>query len=893
MRVRAIRIEGYGALGGRSFENLPPGVVPIVGPNEAGKSTFRALLADLIYGFDPANRESHPFVPWDGADTGVEADFAREDGRGFSVRRRLRSTALGDRTDGKKERIGNNPVEEARHVPRALFRSIYDLDREDMNFPRDSWDAVKDRLLGAAGEKRIRPAREVAEELEGKADSLWRPDRRGKPRAKEIADRLKDLGVSLRDAKERDRSMRALEKEAEELAARDEALGRKRVEIRARAEKARFWADLRGKLERRRARIDDAGDIGPYADVPEDPLARLAELDDRVREGEEALREKGAERESLEKAAGAVASGDDRILAAEDRIGAAVRGAALLAQFREDRKSRLREIEENAGALREKARDLIAEPERAEELPVLSPAELESRIRAWRRAESGRSGLESAALLLERVPVPSAMSIVLSVFIGIAAAIAGILIPSPGRLAAFGAAAVAGFVAVFLWSRRGADARANRRAAEEAARREEALREARTEEENRLAAIRDYLADWGVLDHRLHDPGETLLWDVKELLDRRETGRRLERSRREIDGRIEERERAILGPARECGVEEDDPERAAVLLAARLEKAKERGRVGKEAEERLPALRAEITTREARLEELREERERIAETLRGLGGGEEKAGALALAERREAARDARRIEEDLSDAGHDPDALEMNLAAELAAGAVFTPEETVRLEAEADRIEDERHTAGKRLAETAAEKEHLSGEPGAGEIEGEREALREEEEELKRDRDRLALLAAIVRESDRRYRREHAPDIVKRASAYFARITGGRYDELELDSDGSDGLRLFSREKGEWVDAKPPLSRGTLDQIYLALRLALVDHIEGEGEPLPLLLDEVFLHWDGERAGRGFTLLEEIAARRQVFLFSCRPESLPESIAGGAIRLAAPGEGGR
>jgi uncharacterized protein YhaN len=73
----------------------------------------------------------------------------------------------------------------------------------------------------------------------------------------------------------------------------------------------------------------------------------------------------------------------------------------------------------------------------------------------------------------------------------------------------------------------------------------------------------------------------------------------------------------------------------------------------------------------------------------------------------------------------------------------------------------------------------------------------------------------------------------------------------------------------EPIAAGLPLSRGTLDQLYLSLRLALVDHLESGGEPLPLFLDEVFAHWDEERTGRGLDILQRIAKTRQVFLFTC------------------------
>ena len=48
-----------------------------------------------------------------------------------------------------------------------------------------------------------------------------------------------------------------------------------------------------------------------------------------------------------------------------------------------------------------------------------------------------------------------------------------------------------------------------------------------------------------------------------------------------------------------------------------------------------------------------------------------------------------------------------------------------------------------------------------------------------------------------------------------------------------------------------PVSTGTLEQAYLSLRLAIVDHLDRGGERLPLFVDEVFVNWDQERRARG------------------------------------------
>jgi len=66
------------------------------------------------------------------------------------------------------------------------------------------------------------------------------------------------------------------------------------------------------------------------------------------------------------------------------------------------------------------------------------------------------------------------------------------------------------------------------------------------------------------------------------------------------------------------------------------------------------------------------------------------------------------------------------------------------------------------------------------------------------------------------------------------------------------------------------LSQGARDQVYLAVRLALVDLMSG-GDPQPLFLDDPFVHFDPERRERAFALIETFARTHQVVIFTCDP----------------------
>ena len=63
------------------------------------------------------------------------------------------------------------------------------------------------------------------------------------------------------------------------------------------------------------------------------------------------------------------------------------------------------------------------------------------------------------------------------------------------------------------------------------------------------------------------------------------------------------------------------------------------------------------------------------------------------------------------------------------------------------------------------------------------------------------------------------------------------------------------------------LSTGTIEQLYLALRISMIDDLSKE--ILPLFLDETFAYYDDERLQNILMFLVKEAQRRQIFIFTC------------------------
>ena len=112
--------------------------------------------------------------------------------------------------------------------------------------------------------------------------------------------------------------------------------------------------------------------------------------------------------------------------------------------------------------------------------------------------------------------------------------------------------------------------------------------------------------------------------------------------------------------------------------------------------------------------------------------------------------------------------------------------------------------------------------------------------------------------------RQFAPRISKRATQIFSQLTGGRYDRLSLDQELS--LHAGTAEE-DTLHAWLWRSDGTVDQLYLALRLAVAEELTPDA---PLILDDALIRFDDTRMQQALHLLKQAANHRQVILFSCQ-----------------------
>lgn len=114
-------------------------------------------------------------------------------------------------------------------------------------------------------------------------------------------------------------------------------------------------------------------------------------------------------------------------------------------------------------------------------------------------------------------------------------------------------------------------------------------------------------------------------------------------------------------------------------------------------------------------------------------------------------------------------------------------------------------------------------------------------------------------------RERFSPAINQLAGVYFSKLTGQNWEELRLSPEftaqvSQPGEPLFRQELF--------LSAGTLDQLYLAVRLAICELTYGAGERPPLVLDDALVQFDDRRLSLALETLKTMGC--QVLLFTCQ-----------------------
>lgn len=130
--------------------------------------------------------------------------------------------------------------------------------------------------------------------------------------------------------------------------------------------------------------------------------------------------------------------------------------------------------------------------------------------------------------------------------------------------------------------------------------------------------------------------------------------------------------------------------------------------------------------------------------------------------------------------------------------------------------------------------------------------------------DAIEMAQAALSKAGAALQRRFAPKISRRTQELFQKMTGDRYTKVTMAEDMQ--LRIAAEDEDTLRDAQRR-SDGTVDQLYLALRLAVAEELTPEA---PVVLDDALVRFDDDRLAAAMHILAEEAAQKQVLLFTCQ-----------------------
>lgn len=829
-RVEAVR---FGRLDGVTLGDLGDGLTVVLGPNEAGKSSFTTLVRHVLYGFPtPASKEA--YISEAGKRLG-RLVFA--DGEGEWVVERAegpRGGPMSVRAISGSERPGL--VDElTRGVSATAFHVVFGFglaELADIERARSSGDDLISRLYAAGAGLSVSP-QDARAAISKRADELWggrassREVNKLVSRMQEIRSRLQEVELQADQYADDRRRLTELTDLAEAARTERDTAQRRRSELVRDAEQLEQLecsiVGLREEIaegERHQVRLRErlAG-----IDADEGAVARGPEVDSLLEEVS-AVRRSLANLREQEANAGNCGLRLSEALheagASEQVAMSAELGPATIAEL-ERHRATLSELQSRSAEARRLAEEDRIAAERAERM---------------RAGETGRA----AASPLARLGIASAA-------LGVLLLIAGLVIDAAVAQLTGGALLVLGTLAI-LWltgarSSAGSAVGVASGAAERAAASSDAAARAEAALERAREEWHAWIAGRG-LDGAGDDPAAVaalvaLLKDAKRLAaERDEKQGVIENERAYIDS-FSQRLTETMGVL-EPGTKSPPPEELPVTAS----KAGEIVKVARERAAEREALEVEIGALAERQEEL---------------------GA--------------RLETSL--------AAEQDILGRHGPGA----DDRSAIQALAESVLSDLERAALAYDELVEERGRLEGRLGEEERRNEMAELRLElagSEDLAAD---ASARYAVLRVADRllasaqeRYERERQPGVVREAADVFSKITGGRYERLAIPL-GDGHIEVFDAQAGS--KSTLHLSGGTAEQLYLSLRIGLLRQLGDAGRWLPVLMDDIMVNFDPERAEGAAAAVAELATTKQVVVFTCHPQTsaLFEKVAPGHTSL--------
>ena len=148
-------------------------------------------------------------------------------------------------------------------------------------------------------------------------------------------------------------------------------------------------------------------------------------------------------------------------------------------------------------------------------------------------------------------------------------------------------------------------------------------------------------------------------------------------------------------------------------------------------------------------------------------------------------------------------------------------------------------------------------------LEEELESLKEEKKYLEQKRENIKRTMKYLEIAYNKMKEQITPKFTEELSKVMEKISNGKYKNVRINTNGEI---IVEQANGEYINAEN-LSIGTIDQLYLSLRIATIKEITKEN--MPIILDEAFAYYDNKRLENILKYLSQEYNNKQVIIFTC------------------------
>ena len=163
----------------------------------------------------------------------------------------------------------------------------------------------------------------------------------------------------------------------------------------------------------------------------------------------------------------------------------------------------------------------------------------------------------------------------------------------------------------------------------------------------------------------------------------------------------------------------------------------------------------------------------------------------------------------------------------------------------------------------------LASEEDSSRLRLERHRLSDELQGHARDWAVRTIAESLIRQAQSKFEKERQPDVIRHAERFFLDVTDGAYQAMYSPLGSSE---INVRDAAGNIRTPQQLSRGTREQLFLALRFGLILEIGQHSERLPVIVDEALVNFDPIRGTRAAGSFIELSETNQVLVFTCHPQ---------------------